>query len=355
MLKKMLNKIMITFHKLTKNIMKIKLIKALIGLITVLMSYKIVNYFFKFNKLIIYLFGLIFVGFNWSDYHVLNEIKLIWDSLKLYFLNLLPNNEITDEMKVSTKKDMTEIIIYKDHTNISNEIDDDYVYVIADKIPEVKSIRNEIKESHITDGNGNSWTFTEILTNPLIIFVIVSAIIVSGTIIVFHYDLTLDLVTTYTWTHIKAGFTVTVLFIGKIIKYFNNDPRPPIDPNDPPIDLNPNLILDKGKGPMVLPTVFGPEKPPFFDTIQSDPVLKTKSDILNKITEINSHMEELIGKPSTSENAAKLNFLIKKSDELKERYIQFEPNAFGSGDSTPIAFRSPVDTKDLELPNTFED
>jgi hypothetical protein len=123
--------------------MKIKIIKALLGVITVLMSYKLVNYLFKFNKLIFYLFGLIFVGFNWNDYHVLNEMKLIYDSVKLYLLSYFPNNNITDGIKDSTRKDIKEII-YKDHTNISNSIDDDYVYVIADKISEVKTIAQEM-------------------------------------------------------------------------------------------------------------------------------------------------------------------------------------------------------------------
>jgi hypothetical protein len=367
MFKQMLKKLMITFHKLYKKI--IKIIKALLGVITVLMSYKLVNYLFKFNKLIFYLFGLIFVGFNWNDYHVLNEMKLIWDSVKLYFLTFFPNNEITDEMKVSTKKDIKEIINYKDHTNINGKIDDDYVYVIADKIPEIKTIRNEMKESLITDGFDNSWTFSEILSNPLVIFAIVSAITITGIIIINIYDPNLEVTTTYTWTHIKAGITALVLFIGKLIRWISgrgNDPRPPIEPNDSPIDIDPNLtdyyIKGKGKSPVVSlkaynvdGPIFGPDKQPFFDTIQNDPVLKTKEDILNKLTEINSHMNELSGKPSTSETAARLKFLIKKSDDLKEKYVQFESNPFGSGDSTPTAFRSPpLNTNDLDLPGVVD-
>jgi len=367
----MLKKLMITFHKLYKKIIKIKIIKALLGVITVLMSYKLVNYLFKFNKLIFYLFGLIFVtqgeGFNWNDYHVLNEMKLIWDSVKLYILTFFPNNEITDEMKVSTKKDIKEIINYKDHTNINGKIDDDYVYVIADKIPEIKTIRNEMKESLITDGFDNSWTFSEILSNPLVIFAIVSAITITGIIIINIYDPNLEVTTTYTWTHIKAGITALVLFIGKLIRWISgrgNDPRPPIEPNDSPIDIDPNLtnyIKGKGKGPTVLTkdeldvnTIFGPDKQPFFDTIQNSTVLKTKEDIINKISEINSHLKDLTGKPSTSENAAKINFLIKKSEDLKESYVQFEPNVFGSGDSTPTAYRSPVNTTNLDLPGLLD-
>jgi hypothetical protein len=198
--------------------MKIKLIKALLGLFTVLMSYKLVNYLFKFNKLIFYLFGLIFVtqgeGINWNDYQVLNEMKLIWDSVKLYLLSYFPfsyggKNDITDGLKDSTRKDIKEII-YKDHTNISNSINDDYVYVIADKISEVKSIRNEFKESVITDGNNNVWTFTDIISNPLVIFAIVSAVTITGIIIINIYDPNLEVTKSYIIDHIKGGFTAIV-------------------------------------------------------------------------------------------------------------------------------------------------
>jgi hypothetical protein len=34
-----------------------------------------------------------------------------------------------------------------------------------------------------------------------------------------------------------------VLFIGKIIKYFKNDPRPPIEPNIPDLPVNPTLDI----------------------------------------------------------------------------------------------------------------
>jgi hypothetical protein len=87
-------------------------------------------------------------------------------------------------------------------------------------------------------------------------------------------------------------------------------------------------------------------------------VLKTKEDIINKISEINSHLKDLTGKPSTSENAAKINFLLNKSEDLKERYLHFEPNVFGSGDSTPTAYRSPVNTSpcatNLDLPGLLD-
>jgi len=120
----------------------------------------------------------------------------------------------------------------------------------------------------------------------------------------------MDQVTTYTWTNIKAGFVATVLFLAKIARLIMygdprnpRDPRPPINPNNPPMDINPKLnlpanTLDKGKnvsfaddkGPKVLhsspkddlpiassssePVIFGPNKPAFFDTIQTNEVLK---------------------------------------------------------------------------------
>ena len=67
---------------------------------------------------------------------------------------------------------------------------------------------------------------------------------VSGVIIIHYYDLTLDQVTTYTWSHIKSSYIATILFLGKIIRFFKGGgPRPPIEPNNDPIDLNHNLIL----------------------------------------------------------------------------------------------------------------
>jgi hypothetical protein len=67
-------------------LLKIKIIKALYGVITILLSYSLVRYFLYFNKLILWLIGLIFVGFNWSDYHIFKELRLIYD-LKNYILH----------------------------------------------------------------------------------------------------------------------------------------------------------------------------------------------------------------------------------------------------------------------------
>jgi len=352
--------------------MRIKLIKALMGIITILLSYRFIKYLLYWNKLILYLLGLLFVGFNWNDYKFLNEIKLIWDSIKLYFLNLLPENEKVNEIKVSTKKDMNEIINYKDHTNLNNEISDDYIYVIADKIPEVKSIRSELKESVIYDGNGNSWTFNEFISNPLVLFAIATAVFVSGMVIIDIYDLSLDQITSYTWTHIKMGFVSIVLFLGKIIRFFNSKPpRPPMNPSNDPIDLNPKLVaqpLDfKGKAPMVitkdeLPIAssskqvhFGPEKPPFFDVIQSNDNLKHNQNILNKITEINANIKELNQNPMDNSNIDKIKFLSSKIDELKDKVIDLSP-IDSTGSITPTQIKSPImDNSDLPMVNPFKD
>jgi len=131
-----------------KAFLKIKIVKALIGVIVVLLGYKYIRYFIRFNKFIIYILGLLFVGIGWNDIYIFNELKLAYDSLKLYLLAFLPNNNVNQEIISKTKDDMKEII-YRDHTNHNGEIDRDNFYVISDKIPEVKSIRNEIKESNI--------------------------------------------------------------------------------------------------------------------------------------------------------------------------------------------------------------
>jgi len=186
MLKKI--KIVIWLNKMYNRFMKIKLIKHLNGIITIILGYSVIRYLLYFNKFIIYLFGLLFVGVSWSDYHIFKEIKLIYDSLILYILKFLPDNEMTNEIQDTTKSDIKEII-YKDHTNVNNEIDKDYVYVIADKLNEVKSIRSEIKETIISDGKDNEWTLSDILTKPWIIFTIATAITISSALIIHHYDI----------------------------------------------------------------------------------------------------------------------------------------------------------------------
>jgi len=57
-------KLMILIHKFYNKIMRIKLIKAVMGVFTVLMSYKIIKFIWYFNKAIIYIIGLLFVGVN---------------------------------------------------------------------------------------------------------------------------------------------------------------------------------------------------------------------------------------------------------------------------------------------------
>nr|YP_010296706.1 hypothetical protein MN596_mgp24 [Polyozellus multiplex]UMI33299.1 hypothetical protein [Polyozellus multiplex] len=277
---------------------------------------------------------------------------------------------MTDEIKDSTKKNIKEII-YKDHTNIKNEIDNDYVYVIAERLPEVKSIRNELKESIITDGNDNVWTFIDIISNPWVILAIVSAITISGTIIISHYDLTLDQITIYTWTNIKMGFVASVTFIGRICRWIlgrKNDPRPPIEPSDGPIDINPNLILDEdsdSKNPILRPfslrsnvnnssdnpVVFGPEKPPFFEVFQGNKTLNQNENIINQINSGNASIKELMELPDTKDKFNKINFLINKIKELETKFKDVDADS-STGSITPVASgsKSPVNTDNLNLP-----
>ena len=90
------------------------------------MSYRIVKFTWYFNKLIIYLIGAIFVGFNWGDYPYLKEIGIIYDYVVLYIFGWLPDNQTADSIKTS-KKENIKSIIYKDHTNLDDK------FIIADK------------------------------------------------------------------------------------------------------------------------------------------------------------------------------------------------------------------------------
>lgn len=348
-------------NKLYNKIMRIKLIKAIMGLITVLLSYKIIKYFWYFNKVIIYIIGMIYVGINWSDIQFLNEIKLIWDSIKIYILNNLPSNEITKDMIDATKSDIKEVINYKDHTNIDNRIDDDYVYVIADKLPEVKSIRNEMKETMISDGQVKVWPLSDIISDPWMILAIITAISITGTIIVYHYDLTLDQITEYTWSHIKTGFVATVAFITKIVKWIlrkNNDPRPPIEPSNPDMPVNPSLNLDSDikppiAGPSISTDVLNIEQISINELMskidKSHPdTIKLFKKYSDEIDSINDALEDL----KKGEITAKTISMSQTGlNELRDIYMRFpmvqSPSPTGS--ITPKA-TSPIQSEGLELP-----
>jgi len=101
---------------------KIKWIKALLAFIGILMSYKLIRYFIKFNKFIIYLLGLIIVGFNWQDYQIINDIKLGYDSLKLHVLSYFnqENDFIKDKVN-KTEKDIKQIVVKEQQNLKSND------------------------------------------------------------------------------------------------------------------------------------------------------------------------------------------------------------------------------------------
>jgi uncharacterized protein YlzI (FlbEa/FlbD family) len=104
--------------------------------------------------------------------------------------------------------------------------------------------------------------------------------------------------------------------------------------------------------------IFGPDKPPFFDKIQNNEVLRSNEEIINKISEFNEKINDLTLKPSTKETAQRIKFFSKKVEELQAKYVEISspesPILEGSesGQSTPIAYRSPpVNTTNLDLPD----
>ena len=130
------------------------------------------------------------------------------------------------------------------------------------------------------------------------------------------------------------------LFIGKLIRFFSG--KPPIEPNDDPIEINHNLnlpdsridqinkyfpesnkmikgkgvsfvdSLDNSKSPMV---AISHPAPLSFDNkqlnfIAMNPELKDKMDTLNKIDSIQKNVIELSAQPESSLRDTKLKFLF---------------------------------------------
>jgi archaellum component FlaC len=214
-------KLLLFIARLYDSLMKVKFIKALMTLISVLMSYKIIKFLWYFNKAFIYILGLIFVGFNWSDYRILIEIKLIYDSIILWFMNFFPKNPIAYDLKVKTEKDLKEILIQDKIKSKKEGLVTDYrPYHISDNLESVRKTRKDINHTYISDGT-NDWSFSELIRDPYLIGCVAILIIASGTIIVYKYDIDIADWTQWSWTHIKSGFFATTAFIWKIIQWLN--------------------------------------------------------------------------------------------------------------------------------------
>jgi hypothetical protein len=97
--------------------------------------------------------------------------------------------------------------------------------------------------------------------------------------------------------------------------------------------------------------VFGPDKPPFFDEIQSNELLKRNEEIINKIETANSNIKELMQSSETLENVHKIKFLRNKVLELEKEFKNIDADS--SGSITPVASgsKSPVNTDNLDLPS----
>ena len=232
-------------NKMHKKLMKIKIIKAFLGLITVIMSYKLVNYFFKFNKIIMYLLGLVLVGTSWEDLKILSSIKLIYDDFKLYVLSFFnQDTEIIKNKTFETKNDIKKIInedlpiLEKEVTTQNSKTKD--VIEKADDRSIFKSLRDYYKNKviyddqiTISDNNGNSWTLKEILSDPKIIIVIIALIIISGAVVISIYDISMDQITHFPLDLLKMTWAGISLLFWKLINLFRRgNGQPPLDPDD---------------------------------------------------------------------------------------------------------------------------
>jgi hypothetical protein len=209
-----IGKITRSIHRLYSSISNLPLIKSLLGLIAIVYSYRIVKFIWYFNKAIIYVLGLVFVGFNWDDYNVLTEIKLAYNALKLYILSFFnPKTPIISKNVKNTIKDIDLILEAEKVSNLEKK-------VTYNEGPPTSKFIITRKTYTITDGKDNSWDLYDLIVNPWVIFAVATAITITGIVVVRHYDLSLDQITEYSWTHIKSGFIATVIFLNKVIKWF---------------------------------------------------------------------------------------------------------------------------------------
>jgi hypothetical protein len=217
-------KLLLFLHKIYNTLMKIKFIKALMALISVLMSYKIIKFLWYFNKAIIYVLGLIFVGFNWTDYRLFTEIKLIYDSLILWGMSFFPKNPVAYDLKNKTEKDIKEILLKDKEAvrklNKEGIVTDYRPYHISDNLENVKKARKQINQSYISDGI-NDWSISDLIKDPVLLGSVVLLILAAGTIIVYKYDIDVMEWTQWSWSHIKSGFFAILAFIWKLIQWFN--------------------------------------------------------------------------------------------------------------------------------------
>jgi hypothetical protein len=170
-------KLLLFLHNLYNSLMKIKFIKALMALLSVLMSYKIIKFLWYFNKAFIYILGLIFVGFNWSDYRLFTEIKLIYDSIILWFIAFFPNNPVSYDLKNKVDKDIRETLI-QDKIKAKKEgvVTDYRPYHISDNLENVQKARKQINQTYISDGI-TDWSISELIRDPYLIVCVTILII----------------------------------------------------------------------------------------------------------------------------------------------------------------------------------
>lgn len=177
-----------------------------------------------------YLLGLVFIGFNWSDYQIINDLILAYDSLKLYILSIF--NQDSDFVKDKVIKTESEIkeIIKKENQVIDNSNNDKIKTskkVIIEKVDNEKSLFKSLREKYkntdditIGDGKGNEWSFRSFITDPKTIIIAVSLIIISGAIVISIYDVTLDQITHFPLNVAKWTWASISLLFWKLINIF---------------------------------------------------------------------------------------------------------------------------------------
>src|ERR1700733_1679638 len=196
------------------------------------------------NKAFIYLIGLIFVGFNWNDYRIFTEIKLIYDSLILWFISFLPNNPVSYDLQNKVEKDIKDILIkdkaiddLKSHTNLNKPLEEYKPFLVADKLNEIKSVRKDINETYISDGV-DIYTWEEIFSDWRKLLIFSTCILITGTFIIYKFDIDISDWSQWSWTHIKGGFWATLYFLKRLYDWFKRG-----GPENPP--STPGAVLSQ--------------------------------------------------------------------------------------------------------------